>query len=159
LFHSGESGVALCGVWQKTQMRVSVRARMLPRPLTDRLCLVSTMSFAAGADCAVAVPALKRQSRAMPARRTAATVVSRWTIRVPFRDAENLDASIVGVANVQPVVVTDEGSRGQPEFSEVDAALTDGQQELSLAIEQLNIVEESVDDIDRSIFVHRHPFR
>ena len=44
LFQSGDEGVALCGVWQKTQILVSVEARTVPGPLTERLCFVLTMS-------------------------------------------------------------------------------------------------------------------
>src|SRR5262245_32958415 len=44
LFQSGDSGVALWGVWQKMQTRFSVKARTCPVPDTDRLCRVPRMS-------------------------------------------------------------------------------------------------------------------
>ena len=77
--------------------------------------------------------------------------------RIPLRDPKHLNASIVRVADVQFAIVTDESSRGQPEFAEVGASLAERQQEVSLPIEELDVVENAVHDIDDTVPVHCQP--
>src|SRR3972149_139020 len=80
-------------------------------------------------------------------------------VRIPLGDPEPRDAPIVRVTNIQFTIFTDEGSRGEPEFAEVHASLAERQEEVSLPVEELDVVEKAVHHINDAVPVHRYTFR
>src|SRR5262245_7623435 len=156
LFHSGDCGVALCGVWQKMQTRFSVRARTVPGPVTERLCRVPTMSDVpcaraapparapAAASAAAAMTNVAAARAAFQIHATGGRVISGGSLcprrRVRHRDPEDLDAMVVGVADVELVPVADEQPGREPELSEVGAAPDERQQEAAIPVEELHVV-------------------
>jgi hypothetical protein len=71
---------------------------------------------------------------------------------------EHLNPLVERIAQIEFIIGVDKDSRGKPELALSGSPSAYGQQEFSMVIEQLNIIEKVVDDINGSGFVDGNTF-